>query len=233
MGTNGEIAAATAFSGDYKIAKDANSYAYSDTNKGVFLNPANASGNTATLANKPANMSTANSQSAALTNTPGSLGMAVFYERDVGQSKELVYSMDSAAVTLAYGVYNAEVTAFNSAKTTYDTKKKEYEDAVTASKKEPKTVIPTRPDMPSPPSAYAGPKLLLATQNVDTVGTNDVWSGTWKTGTTKTKNDMLLATDWVAGDATNEWREYGFTQTNVKDTFHNRIGYLVMSATNL
>lgn len=58
---------------------------------------------------------------------------------------------------MAYGVYNAQVTAYDALAATYKTDKTAYEDAFEKQKKDPKTTLPTRPDMPTAPSAYSGP----------------------------------------------------------------------------
>lgn len=156
--TNGVIDPAKAAISAAIIAKDANSYVPSSTNKGVFINPANKSYVIASMPEKPVdNFSPIYSQDSAIDSQINSVGTALWHERDAGQKKGMVNAIDSTAVTMAYDVYKAQSTAYTALKTTYDTKKKEYEDAVTASKKDPKTTIPDRPDMPTPPGAYAGP----------------------------------------------------------------------------
>jgi len=58
---------------------------------------------------------------------------------------------------MAYGVYNAQVTAFDALAKSYATDKTAYEEAWEKLKKDPKTTLPTRPDMPSAPGTYSGP----------------------------------------------------------------------------
>jgi len=49
-------------------------------------------------------------------------------------------------------------------KATYETDKKAYEAAVTTSKTDPKTTVPTKPNRPAPPGAYKGPIMALDAQ---------------------------------------------------------------------
>lgn len=119
----------------------------------------------------------------------------------------------------AYDVYKAQKTAFEALKTTYDTKKKEYEDAVEAKKTDPKKEVPTRPDMPSTPAAYSGPKFLLAQELVATKWASDI-----KTSTTV--GESLLATAMTTAGV------YSYDQAELATKFHNRVSYLMASATN-
>lgn len=126
-------------------------------------------------------------------------------------------SVDSGLFTTAYGVYNKVVEGYNSDKSTYDTKKTEYETAVEDRKKDPKKTLPTRPNMPSVPAGYSGPKLLLTGQTADPI------TETWDK---KIKEDMtgfegLLATAAGAYDA-----------TKLTSIHANRISYLAASGSN-
>jgi len=107
---------------------------------------------------KPAsNISPTYSQTNALDSMINSVGTALWYERDAGQKKDAINMIDSTAVTMAYGVYDAQKTAFDALAVTYNADKKTYEDAWEALKKDAKTTLPKRPNMPSPPGAYSGP----------------------------------------------------------------------------
>jgi hypothetical protein len=57
-------------------------------------------------------------------------------------------------------------------------------------KKDPKKTLPERPNMPSVPAAYSGPKLLLSTQIVNNV--SDEWGDEIKK---MTGMEGLLVTD--------------------------------------
>lgn len=98
---------------------------------GVFLNPITKSQDTKSMTAiaDPDGFSTVYSQNNALASTPNSIGTVAYYERDEGQAHDLIYNVDSIAVTSAYGVYNAEKANYVATKATYDTDKAAYETA--------------------------------------------------------------------------------------------------------
>lgn len=166
--TNGIITATAAGTGPSYIAKATTTM---DAKNGVFINPITAltQSKTGGIAAITLAMQPLYSQNNALDNPPNSIGTVAYYSRDAGQSKDLIYGVDSSAVTGAIGVYNAQATAYNALKSTYDTDKTAYETAVEDKKKDPKKTVPTRPNMPSPPAAYSGPQMMLSSQNIATV----------------------------------------------------------------
>lgn len=202
-----------------------------DAKNGVFINPVTAltqstDGGIDAVANLP--MSPLYCQNNALDNAPNSVGTVAYYSRDAGQSKGLIYGVDSVAVTGAVGVYNAQVTAYNALKTTYDTDKTAYETAVEDKKKDPKKTVPTRPNMPSQPAAYSGPELRLSGQNIASV--TDTW-GVKILGLTGELNGVI-ATSVKADNAPATTTRPVYDQATLITNFHNRVSYATISTTS-
>lgn len=210
------------------IAKDTNSYKKDD---GVFFNPIlvvrNAVGASTdatkfdvstllpfTAAQETAIFSKAYRQDNAYKSITNSLGTATYYEQDEGDTNQALRTIDSTLFTQTYAVYAAVKSGYDTEKSTYDTKKSEYETAVDDRKKDAKKTLPTRPNMPSVPAEYSGPKWILATQNVASPAKS------WDAYKTDKAMNGVLCTD-VNGSGV-----YSFDQTNLGKTFHNRIGYL-------
>lgn len=96
----------------------------------------------------------------------GSLGDAVYYNSfdQVGPYATTPFKVDSTVIINQRQIQVNENNSYNSAKSTYDGKKKTYNDAVTAEQDrqkdffkatfEPKIAIPTRPTQPTQPMAY-------------------------------------------------------------------------------
>jgi len=98
----------------------------------------------------------------------GSLGDAAYYNSfdQVGPYALTSFKIDSTIIMNQRKVQVNENNSYNSAKSSYDGKKKTYNDAVTAEQDrakdffkatfEPKIAIPTRPTQPTQPMAYMG-----------------------------------------------------------------------------
>lgn len=123
-------------------------------------------------------------------------------------------------ITSAYDVYNAQVTTYNAAKTTYDTDKTAYETAFEAAKKDTTpgtTTVPTRPDMPTAPSAYSGPQFFLTGQVI--ASPTETWGTTFKTTKTGAVDAVLANVRSTAG-------VWSYDQAKIASIFHKRISYL-------
>jgi len=202
------------------LIKDTATYAAAE---GVFFNPVETviTSLAATAPAMPTGNAFAMNAVYASDNTmaqiPNSIGTALYHEDDAGQSKDTVQSVDSTWFMNAYGVYNEVVKGYNSLKTTYDTDKTAYETAVEDRKKDPKKTLPTRPNMPSVPSAYSGPKLLLSGQTANPVVD-------W--GTTILKESGINGV--LATQMSSSILKYD--QADLAKTFSNRLRYVTLAA---
>jgi len=106
------------------------------------------------------------------TTGPGSLGTALMYPSWDGPLKGTATAFtefDSKMIMAEVDRKKAENTAFDTAKTTFETEKKAYEDAGEKEKTRRADIfmgwmqaaetIPARPELPARPPAYAGPTL--------------------------------------------------------------------------
>lgn len=136
---------------------------YTTTDTLVFVNPAIAASGTWT------GWAQYDNKQAYTTNDPntvpaGSWGTATYYPGNAGIFVDTLYETDSSFIQQMVQYKKDENNSYNSAKSSYDTKKTTYNKAVddeAARQKdffkatfEPKIAIPTRPDPPTQPYAY-------------------------------------------------------------------------------
>lgn len=102
----------------------------------------------------------------------GSIGVANYYTQKSGVFKDTqINAIESGALINAVKYKNDENSKFNKVKSTYESDKTKYNDAVTKENDrlkdifkaafDPAVKIPTRPTVPSPPASYQGPYLAL------------------------------------------------------------------------
>lgn len=189
--------------------------------KGVFFSPfegAIADAEIQKVIATPAGVATnpfTNEPNAA-DNEPNSIGTAIYYEQSTGQTKEAIRSVDSLWISRSIAAYNGAVTAFNTAKSTYETNAKKYQAYLDS----PSGTEVERPDLPSDIGDYTGYYLELASQQENTP-TKD-WtaaSGSFKSSSTM----ALLATGGTAAAPT-------YTPSEVKSQYNQRVSYLQINS---
>lgn len=215
--------------GNSPIAFSATQYA---TSNGVFFNPlVDKADITATITSSTFSTveNTAMSQVNAADNVAGSAGMAIYWDRSgFGAQRGSVSGwMDSSMITSFFTAYNAVKTNFETEKTAYDTAKTEYETKFTDNAKDGKTVVPTRPDMPTTVPAYSGPSTLLSNQ----ITTGSITP--WTTGTGNVKDELsgtkfVLATGYTKYTATAP-ESYDYDVTKISA---NRVSYYQAAPTH-
>merc|ERR1712224_34169 len=187
IGTSGTLPSADA--ANYHLG------AYASTDSKVFLNPAVAATGTWTGWPQYSNVQAYTTKDPS-TIAAGSFGTAIYYPGNAGIFVDTKYSTDSSYIQQVVQYKKSENDAYNTAKTSYDTKKTTYNKAVddeAARVKdffkatfEPKIAIPTRPEMPTRPYAYQGPSIkgsTGATSGLETTYAKQGMVGTMKVGT--------------------------------------------------
>jgi hypothetical protein len=201
----GVIASTNVNAGDAMIASAAADFA---STAGVFLNPIKTSSETkitSTIAASGAIGWGIYNENSATANIAGSVGNAIYYDRTLGSSKNLVRAVDSSYIKDQIAVYNTAGGNYQSAVNTFNDHVK---NAKVSEKLDAKSVTL---------SGYSGMQMNIDNTNADTA-----FSTTLKDATGADQMRAFLATS-----LTNS--VYGYTKANIAGSFNNRYSYLTVA----